>query len=306
MRSLVELGCPRVIEWFITPWGSSIETTMRTNLPLLIREISDTLLTSLISSLRDCNSCIMTLKGSSYWKLLDSSPKEARSSTTFPRAFESIMVDLPNEEISTEKGKKFDHKYKYKTRTLEEHKRIQNKSFQQAEAQNFIQEVRERTNKTSVTSRKAKVPLKGLEKVKLLASLDILNPRPQEGLNKILSSKFKQPKSTSQHIAKNRSQFSNLDKRASNHLPRSGQHFGHCHGGEGDEMTVKVGGDGEDGDSESEVQGRDVQGDDEDEADEKEEAVSGERYCSYIVFRAYGQRRWAFLRAKRQVKFVSR
>ncbi|KAI5681306.1 hypothetical protein M9H77_02533 [Catharanthus roseus] len=29
------------IEWSIAPWGSNIETTMRTNLPLLIREISD-------------------------------------------------------------------------------------------------------------------------------------------------------------------------------------------------------------------------------------------------------------------------
>ncbi|KAI5650200.1 hypothetical protein M9H77_36205 [Catharanthus roseus] len=47
----------------------------------------------------------------------------------------------------------------------------------------------ERTNKTSVTSRREKVPLKGLENVKLLATLDILNPRPQEGLNKIFSSK---------------------------------------------------------------------------------------------------------------------
>ncbi|KAI5650460.1 hypothetical protein M9H77_36465 [Catharanthus roseus] len=39
-----------------------------------------------------------------------------------------------------------------------------------------------------------KVPLKGHENIKLLATLDILNPRPQEGLNKIFSSKFKQPK----------------------------------------------------------------------------------------------------------------
>ncbi|KAI5668710.1 hypothetical protein M9H77_18563 [Catharanthus roseus] len=73
--------------------------------------------------------------------------------------------------------------------------------------------VSERTNKTSVTSRREKVPLKGLENIKLLASLDILNPRPQEGLKKIFSSKFKQPKSTSQHITKNRSQFSSLGKR---------------------------------------------------------------------------------------------
>ncbi|KAI5676651.1 hypothetical protein M9H77_07601 [Catharanthus roseus] len=50
--------------------------------------------------------------------------------------------------------------------------------------------VRKRTNKTSVTSRREKVPLKGLENVKLLATLDILNPRPQEGLNEIFSSKF--------------------------------------------------------------------------------------------------------------------
>ncbi|KAI5658090.1 hypothetical protein M9H77_26883 [Catharanthus roseus] len=49
-------------------------------------------------------------------------------------------------------------------------------------------------NKTSVTSGKEKVPLIGLENVKLLATLDILNSRPQEGLNKIFSSKFKQPK----------------------------------------------------------------------------------------------------------------
>ncbi|KAI5672722.1 hypothetical protein M9H77_13086 [Catharanthus roseus] len=41
MWRLVELGCPRAIEWSIAPWGSNIETTMRTNLPLLIREISD-------------------------------------------------------------------------------------------------------------------------------------------------------------------------------------------------------------------------------------------------------------------------
>ncbi|KAI5658689.1 hypothetical protein M9H77_27482 [Catharanthus roseus] len=41
MWRLVELGCPRAIEWSIAPWGGSIETTMRTNLPLLIREISD-------------------------------------------------------------------------------------------------------------------------------------------------------------------------------------------------------------------------------------------------------------------------
>ncbi|KAI5676472.1 hypothetical protein M9H77_07422 [Catharanthus roseus] len=52
----------------------------------------------------------------------------------------------------------------------------------------------ERTNKTSVTSRREKVPLEGLENVKLLATLDILNPRPQEGLNKIFFSKFKKPK----------------------------------------------------------------------------------------------------------------
>ncbi|KAI5657880.1 hypothetical protein M9H77_26673 [Catharanthus roseus] len=58
----------------------------------------------------------------------------------------------------------------------------------------FVQEVRERTYKTSVTRRREKVPLKGLEYVKLLATLDVLNPRPQEGLNKIFSSKFKQPK----------------------------------------------------------------------------------------------------------------
>ncbi|KAI5664040.1 hypothetical protein M9H77_23363 [Catharanthus roseus] len=76
------------------------------------------------------------------------------------------------------------------------------------------------TNKTSVTSRREKVPLKGFENDKLLATFDILNPRPQEGLNKIFSSNFKQPKSTSQHIAKNRRQFSSLGKRASNHLPR--------------------------------------------------------------------------------------
>ncbi|KAI5666925.1 hypothetical protein M9H77_08486 [Catharanthus roseus] len=41
MWRLVELGCPRAIEWSIAPWGSNIETTMMTNLPLLIREISD-------------------------------------------------------------------------------------------------------------------------------------------------------------------------------------------------------------------------------------------------------------------------
>ncbi|KAI5676226.1 hypothetical protein M9H77_07176 [Catharanthus roseus] len=74
-------------------------------------------------------------------------------------------------------------------------------------------------NKTSVTSRREKVPLKGLENVKLLATLDILNPTTQEVLNKIFSSKFKQPKSTSQHIVKNMRQFSSLSKRASNHLP---------------------------------------------------------------------------------------
>ncbi|KAI5676090.1 hypothetical protein M9H77_07042 [Catharanthus roseus] len=68
----------------------------------------------------------------------------------------------------------------------------------------------ERTNKTSLTSRREKVPLKRLENVKLLATLDILNPRPQEGLNKIFSSKFKKPKSTSQHIAKNRRQYLQL------------------------------------------------------------------------------------------------
>ncbi|KAI5650232.1 hypothetical protein M9H77_36237 [Catharanthus roseus] len=72
---LVELGCPRAIEWSIAPWDSSIETTMRTNLPLLIRELVTSLLISLISSLRDCNSCIMSLKGSSCWELLDYSPK---------------------------------------------------------------------------------------------------------------------------------------------------------------------------------------------------------------------------------------
>ncbi|KAI5675891.1 hypothetical protein M9H77_06841 [Catharanthus roseus] len=43
-------------------------------------------------------------------------------------------------------------------------------------------------------SRREKVPLRGLENVKLLVTLDILNPRLQEGLNKIISSKFKQPK----------------------------------------------------------------------------------------------------------------
>ncbi|KAI5671007.1 hypothetical protein M9H77_11371 [Catharanthus roseus] len=79
----------------------------------------------------------------------------------------------------------------------------------------------ERENKKiSVTSRREKVPLKGLENVKLLATLDILNPRPQEDLNKIFSSNFKQPKITSQYIAKNRGQFFSLGKRASNHLPR--------------------------------------------------------------------------------------
>ncbi|KAI5675746.1 hypothetical protein M9H77_06696 [Catharanthus roseus] len=41
---------------------------------------------------------------------------------------------------------------------------------------------------------KKKVPLKGLENVKLQATMDISNPRPQEGLNKIFSSNFKQPK----------------------------------------------------------------------------------------------------------------
>ncbi|KAI5652384.1 hypothetical protein M9H77_29571 [Catharanthus roseus] len=40
--------------------------------------------------------------------------------------------------------------------------------------------MRERTKKTCVTGRREKVPLKGLENVKLLATLDILNPRPQE------------------------------------------------------------------------------------------------------------------------------
>ncbi|KAI5653935.1 hypothetical protein M9H77_31122 [Catharanthus roseus] len=40
---LVELGCPRAIEWSTAPWGSNIKTTMRTNLSLLIREISDIL-----------------------------------------------------------------------------------------------------------------------------------------------------------------------------------------------------------------------------------------------------------------------
>ncbi|KAI5648390.1 hypothetical protein M9H77_34395 [Catharanthus roseus] len=41
MWRLVELGYPRAIEWSIAPWGRNIEATMRTNLPLLIREISD-------------------------------------------------------------------------------------------------------------------------------------------------------------------------------------------------------------------------------------------------------------------------
>ncbi|KAI5653514.1 hypothetical protein M9H77_30701 [Catharanthus roseus] len=64
MWRLVELGCPRAIEGSIAPWGSNIETTIMTFL-----------LISLISSLRDCNSCIMSLKGLSHWELLDSSPK---------------------------------------------------------------------------------------------------------------------------------------------------------------------------------------------------------------------------------------
>ncbi|KAI5667248.1 hypothetical protein M9H77_17101 [Catharanthus roseus] len=55
------------------------------------------------------------------------------------------------------------------------------------EHKNFIQVVRERTNKTSITSRKEKVPLIGLEIVKLLATLDILNPRPQEALETSLA-----------------------------------------------------------------------------------------------------------------------
>ncbi|KAI5672357.1 hypothetical protein M9H77_12721 [Catharanthus roseus] len=54
--------------------------------------------------------------------------------------------------------------------------------------------MRERTNKTIVTSIKEKVPLKGLENVKLLATLDILNPRPKKGLKKFFSSKVKQSK----------------------------------------------------------------------------------------------------------------
>ncbi|KAI5666891.1 hypothetical protein M9H77_16744 [Catharanthus roseus] len=54
--------------------------------------------------------------------------------------------------------------------------------------------MRERTNRTSVTSRREKVPLKVLENVKRLATLDILNPRSQEGSNEIFSSKFKQHK----------------------------------------------------------------------------------------------------------------
>ncbi|KAI5671385.1 hypothetical protein M9H77_11749 [Catharanthus roseus] len=58
----------------------------------------------------------------------------------------------------------------------------------------IAEEVRERIKKTSATSRRERVPLKELENVKLRATLDILNPRPQEGLNKIFSSKFKQPK----------------------------------------------------------------------------------------------------------------
>ncbi|KAI5681922.1 hypothetical protein M9H77_03150 [Catharanthus roseus] len=62
---LVELGSPRAIEWSIAPWGSNIKTT----------RLVTSLLISLISSLRDCNSCIMSLKGSSCWELLDSSPK---------------------------------------------------------------------------------------------------------------------------------------------------------------------------------------------------------------------------------------
>ncbi|KAI5667395.1 hypothetical protein M9H77_17248 [Catharanthus roseus] len=57
--------------------------------------------------------------------------------------------------------------------------------------------MRERTNKTSITSRRQKVPLKGFENIKLLATLDILHPGPQEGLNKIFSSMFNQPKAFS-------------------------------------------------------------------------------------------------------------
>ncbi|KAI5673862.1 hypothetical protein M9H77_14226 [Catharanthus roseus] len=75
MWRLVELGILREIEGSIVPWCSNIETTMRTNLPLFIREIVTSLLISLITSLRGCNSCIMSLKGSSHWELLDSSPK---------------------------------------------------------------------------------------------------------------------------------------------------------------------------------------------------------------------------------------
>ncbi|KAI5652907.1 hypothetical protein M9H77_30094 [Catharanthus roseus] len=41
MWRLVELNCPRAIEWSLAPWGSNIEATMRANFPLLIREISD-------------------------------------------------------------------------------------------------------------------------------------------------------------------------------------------------------------------------------------------------------------------------
>ncbi|KAI5682361.1 hypothetical protein M9H77_03589 [Catharanthus roseus] len=50
------------------------------------------------------------------------------------------------------------------------------------------------SEKGGITGLEEKVPLKGLENVKLLATLDILNPRPQEGLNKTFSSKFKKPK----------------------------------------------------------------------------------------------------------------
>ncbi|KAI5649703.1 hypothetical protein M9H77_35708 [Catharanthus roseus] len=48
-------------------------------------------------------------------------------------------------------------------------------------------------HKISSKNRRKKVSLKGLENAKLLATLDILNPKTQEGLNKIFSSKFKQP-----------------------------------------------------------------------------------------------------------------
>ncbi|KAI5681813.1 hypothetical protein M9H77_03041 [Catharanthus roseus] len=75
MWRLLELGCPRAIEWSIAPWGANIETDVRTTSLCRLESLATSLLMFHILSLRDCNSCSMSIKGSSCVVLLEFSQK---------------------------------------------------------------------------------------------------------------------------------------------------------------------------------------------------------------------------------------